>query len=72
MRILVLKSNINTPDDQVLLQPAFDAHPAIYRWSVDTEDCDKVLRIEAADELSYEQVIAIAGERDFYCEELTY
>lgn len=71
MGILVLKTNIGDTLAKRLLQPIFDNHPEIQVWTVDTDDVDKVLRIEASDDLSYDEVIRLVMGQNFYCEELT-
>ncbi len=72
MRILVLKTNINNHKDEEQVRSLFDRHPSIYQWTVDREDCDKVLRIEAAEDLSYDHVITLVQQINYQCEELTY
>ncbi len=71
MGILVLKTNIHDTFAKRRIQPVFDNHPEIRAWTVDIDDEDKVLRIEASDNLSYDEVIQMVSGQDLYCEELT-
>lgn len=57
--IIVLKSDIKTEQARKALAPTFDQHPLIESWSVDLEDCDKVLRIVAKPEVSELDFIAL-------------
>lgn len=52
MEVLIYFTNIDTVADVRTISADFDAMAAIKRWTVDIEDCDKVLRIEAATDLS--------------------
>lgn len=71
MKILILKTDISNASARNRVQPVFDNHPDIQKWAVDTEDIDKVLRIEATDNLSYSEVILLMRNQNFYCKELT-
>lgn len=46
MEVLVFKTNIQNQRMAEFLQPVLD-NPSIISWSVDTEDCDNVLRVES-------------------------
>ncbi len=59
MNIIVLGTNISnhymkSKVDYTLLQ-----HPSLYHWSVDMEDIDRVLRIEAKNEITEAYIIDI-------------
>lgn len=45
-------------------------HPMIYDWSIDLEDIDKVLRIEAEQTLVEKEVIDLIQDCGYVCEEL--
>ncbi len=70
MGILVLKTDIQDTGDLGLIRPVLNDHPDIRTWTVDTEDIDKVLRIEANESLSIEAVIQLVRELPIHCEEL--
>ena len=69
MQVLVFKTNLTNINRVNEIETYLDVHPHIYRWNVDLEDCDNILRIEsrgiAATEI--ESLILNAG---YYCEEL--
>jgi hypothetical protein len=69
MQILVFKTNLTSAEHVNHVQPHLNLHPAIHKWNVDLEDCDKILRIESAfmNAAEVEQLIVKAG---YYCEEL--
>ncbi|MEM8888477.1 MAG: hypothetical protein AAGD28_10895 [Bacteroidota bacterium] len=70
MKILILKTDLQDDEAVDQVQDLLNGHPDIEKWTVDTEDIDKVLRIEAKDELSYDEVIAMVNYQNFNCEEL--
>ena len=67
--ILVFKTNIKTDDDKQKVAKVLDALPQTNRWTVDCEDCDCVLRIEA-EGISEQQIIETVQRAKFECEEL--
>ncbi|BAV05582.1 hypothetical protein SAMN05421788_108278 [Filimonas lacunae] len=50
--ILIYYTNINTRQDHSKLKAILDPIDGIEDWHVDLEDCDKVLRIISAGDLS--------------------
>ncbi len=52
MEVLIYFTNIDTVADIRTVSVDLNAMAAIKRWTVDIEDCDKVLRIEASADLS--------------------
>ena len=69
LQILVFRTTIKTQEDKEKLAPLLVSMPQIYRWTVDCEDCDCVLRIEA-EGISEEQIIETVQRAGFECEEL--
>lgn len=67
--IFVFKTTIKTNEDKQKVALILDSISQINRWTVDCEDCDCVLRIEA-DGISEEQIIVIVQRLGFGCEEL--
>jgi hypothetical protein len=70
MNVIVLKTNIQNKKNLKSLMPAFNNHAGIKRWNVDTEDIDKVLRIEADQFLQEIDIIQLIHSHGFSCEEL--
>jgi hypothetical protein len=69
LQILVFRTTIKTQEDKEKIAPLLVAIPQIYRWTVDCEDCDCVLRIEA-EGIAGEQIIETVQRAGFECEEL--
>ncbi len=44
-QILIFCTSLQTLDDVQKISPALNSIPEIKSWSVDLEDCDKVLRV---------------------------
>lgn len=70
LQILVFKTTIKTPQHKERLAPILDGLPTIRRWTVDCEDCDCVLRVEA-DGISDREVMALVRMAGFECDELS-
>ena len=68
--ILIFKTNIRYKKDLKHIETALRVHQNIFRWNVDREDSDKVLRIESID-LTTKQIISIINQSGYTCEELT-
>jgi hypothetical protein len=71
MDILVFKTNILREDDVQKVTFTMNEDVRIKRWTVDREDCDKVLRVEA-DEILPDEIIELIKNAGYACEELTY
>jgi len=70
MKLIIFQTNINSKHHIKTLQSVFNDHDHILDWSIDIEDIDNVLRIEANDELHDSDVINLIGEHGFYCDHL--
>jgi hypothetical protein len=69
MEVLVFKTNIQQADDVEKLTSTMNDE-RIKRWSVDRDDCDKVLRVES-DDLLPDEVMKLIRQAGYSCEELT-
>lgn len=67
--ILIFKTNISSPIDSLCVKKAFDKEEHIIEWSVDLEDCDKVLRV-VSEKLNTLQLIEKITGLGFDCAEL--
>lgn len=48
MEVYVFKTSVHTPEEYQLLKGLITTKfPAVQKWSIDLEDCDKVLRVES-------------------------
>ncbi len=70
MKLLIFRTNIATKKKVKLLHPVFHHYDPIRRWTVDTEDVDHVLRIEAAEHVEEQEVIHLLNMKGFQCEPL--
>ncbi|MEM7040122.1 MAG: hypothetical protein AAF570_24330 [Bacteroidota bacterium] len=70
MPIIVLKTNIATDKMVRSLKRLFAPHPAVQKWTVDTEDIDNVLRVEARPGLTETDVLNMIRCRGFQGEAL--
>ncbi|MFT5859170.1 MAG: hypothetical protein ACI865_001268 [Flavobacteriaceae bacterium] len=70
MNLVILRTDIGSKSRVQQMRPALDNHRSIHRWSIDLEDIDNVLRIEAADSLNENEVIKLIDSYGFYGEEL--
>jgi len=69
LEVLVFKTNIRSEIDLGRAATLLNREHDIRRWSVDQNDIDNILRIEAY-ELAPDTVIAIIRNAGFCCEEL--
>lgn len=70
IRIHVFKTNIETEEDVNHIKKSLDSNHKISQWSVDLEDIDRVLRIEASKNLSENDIIDMIKSKGFYCRDL--
>ena len=70
MKLVILRTDIKTKKKVKRMKPVFNNHPIINTWSIDTEDIDNVLRIEATGNLNESDVIHLTRMQGFYCEVL--
>lgn len=71
MEVLVFKTNLQQADDVERVTSTMNDEQRILRWTVDREDCDKVLRVES-DRILADEVAALIRQAGYSCEELTY
>jgi len=69
-KLLILKTNIQSKKKLKLLTPAFNGHQSIQRWTIDLEDIDKVLRVEATENTEEKEIIQLVEKHGFYAEDL--
>lgn len=71
MEVLIFATNINHSADIIRISAALNSVEAIIRWTVDLDDCDKVLRIEAAYNIT-EQIESIITRAGYTCTRMPY
>ncbi|WGQ10459.1 hypothetical protein QG516_02165 [Pedobacter gandavensis] len=52
--IIIISSTIESPVDLQNIEQAITGFPEISAWSVDLEDCDKILRVSCSRNISVE------------------
>lgn len=57
MNLFILRTGLKTKKLVKAVKPLFNQHPGIAEWSVDLEDIDNVLRIEARDDLRENDIV---------------
>ncbi|MFY0629198.1 MAG: hypothetical protein JXR05_02385 [Flavobacteriaceae bacterium] len=70
MRLFILRTNIKTSNSVKKIESLLNSHPFIIKWSIDIEDIDNVLRVEASSGLSETGLKKIIKREGFYCQDL--
>ena len=70
INIHIFKTNARNNNDVNAIGISLSCNPKITNWSIDLEDIDKVLRIEARKNLCEEDIIDDLTTKGFYCEVL--
>ncbi|MCX2681617.1 hypothetical protein OOZ15_16820 [Galbibacter sp. EGI 63066] len=70
MKLLIFRTDIKTKKKVKSLKPILKNQSTITEWTVDTEDIDNVLRIEAKETLTEKEVIHLLKKNGYYCEPL--
>lgn len=68
MNILIFKTDIESAEDVRVIRDLFNTHPVISHWTIDTDDCDHVLRVIPNGLLTEEEVIQLVVKYGFCCE----
>jgi len=69
MEILVFKTNLKDSKNIIDIESSLDVHPNIFKWNVDLQDGDNVLRI-MSNSITPHEVENILLNAGYYCEEL--
>lgn len=72
MHILIFKTDIDSKWKLNCVSKFFKNHQHIFRWSLDMEDVDNVLRIEASDEIIESDVIHLLHNIGIHSQDLAY
>lgn len=73
-QVMVFRTSITNQKDVSIAQTFLNHHPSIYRWSIDLDDWEKVLKVVTTD-TSNIQVLDIEnhiGQLGFECTELDH
>ncbi len=69
-KLYLFRTDIKTKKSVKSIRTIFNHHPGIRNWSVDTEDIDNVLRVEALTGFSETDVHKLVQLLGFYCNTL--
>lgn len=65
--ILIFKTSINTNEDKKCIAELINEVTGASSWTVDLEDCDKVLRVCAGSDIS-KKIINTLSKKGYLCE----
>lgn len=69
MQILVFKTNLTDVNQINAIGSSLNVHPDIFKWNVDLQDCDNILRV-VANNIAGKEVETLLGNAGYFCEEL--
>lgn len=67
--IWIFRTNLRFKKDVQKVGLLLDQLPAVKRWNVALDDCDRILRVES-DDLHARDIIHLMQETGYFCEEL--
>ncbi|WP_299886359.1 hypothetical protein [uncultured Lacinutrix sp.] len=70
MELLIFRTDIKSKKKVKSIMPVFNNHSDIIKWSIDLEDIDNVLRIEAKTNGLEEDIIDLVKVKGFYIKTL--
>jgi len=70
MKLLIFRTDIESKKSVKAIRSLFNDHSNIINWSIDLEDVDKVLRVEAIESLNENDISKLIGLNGFSCEPL--
>jgi len=70
MELLIFQTDIKSKGKVKSIKPILNHHSDIIKWSVDLEDIDNILRIEATTGLKEKEVMDIIQEKGFFIQPL--
>lgn len=68
MEVYIYKTSIKSQNSAKRLTDLFKCYPTVCRWVVDTEDIDKVLKIESLGNLEERDLIESIRNAGYHCE----
>ncbi|MDY8135474.1 hypothetical protein [Aquimarina sp. 2201CG5-10] len=70
MKLLLFRTDIKSKKKVKYIKSIFKKYSDILRWSVDLEDIDNVLRIEATTNITEDDIIKMVSTHGFYIKTL--
>lgn len=69
MEILIFKTNLKDINHINDIGSGLNVHPDIFKWNVDLQDCDNILRV-VANNIPGKEVEQLLGNAGYFCKEL--
>ena len=66
-KLFLFKTDIETKNKVKTIKLFLDSHPSVIKWSIDIQNIDNVLKIEAKNDLSKNHIINQIKTQGFYC-----
>lgn len=70
MELFILRTNLDNKDAVRCISPLLNKLPWVSHWTIDLEDIDKVLRIEATQEARETEIIKLLEDFGIKCASL--
>ena len=70
MNLLIFRTDIKTKKKVKSIKPLLVNNLNIIDWSIDIKDIDNVLRIEAKENVTENEIIQLITNQGFYCGDL--
>lgn len=70
MELLIFRTDIKTKKKVRMVKPLLDNRLNVIDWSIDLEDIDNVLRVEAMNGAEEQEIVELVASEGFYCESL--
>lgn len=70
MNVLVFRTNVDNEQKLMVVSSLLNDFQEIKRWSLDQEDVDKVLRVEASESSTTSTIAKMLSSKELICEEL--
>lgn len=70
MAVHVLRTNVDNEQKLKAMSSLLNNFQEIKCWSLDQEDVDKVLRVEASESLTISTIVKMLNSKGLFCEEL--
>lgn len=71
-QVMIFITTIETPLDSLRVGRVLDKHQHVQKWSIDLDDWEKVLKIEADSELNLAEARQLIIEMGYVCEEMDH
>ncbi len=70
MEILIFRTDIKSKKKVKTIKPVLNSQDYIHKWTIDLQDIDNVLRIEAKNKITEQKVMNLIRNKGFYIEEM--